>query len=103
MKQMKTFQKNSVKVEEDWFVGAPHGHVFLLHLLAVGLLLEVLKLLLGRVPQVAPLVLRQHLAYLVWVARVHLVPFCALLDALNLQEGHGQSLGLDDGLLIVLL
>ena len=95
---MKTFQKNSVKVEEDWFVGAPHGHVILLHLLAVGLLLEVLKFLLCGVAEVAPLVLREHHADLVWIARVLLVPFRALLHALNLQEGHGQSLVLDDGL-----
>jgi len=90
-------------VEQDWVVGAPHRHVLLLHLLAVGLLLEVLKLLLRGVAQVAPLVLRQHLADFVRIPRVHLVPICALLHALHLQEGHGQPLGLDDGLLIVLL
>ena len=54
--------ETSIEVEQEWVVGAPHRHVLLLHLLALGLLLEVLKLLLRGVAQVAPLVLRQHLA-----------------------------------------
>lgn len=73
----------------------PGGHPLLLLLLLGGLLLEVSKFLFGGVFEVTPLILGQHLAHLVRILGVGLIPLGPFLYRLDLEVGHRQPVVFD--------